>query len=164
MGLKILVPIDFSERSEYALEVTAKLFRDGGAQFILLNVIPLPIDVAGIALPAPDPGEILALERDLQERALARQLAPAIADFGGACARLRASDALVVAPAEVERERILQAFEQGGVDLLDVLDGSARLLAARQEVIDAQGAYVAAVSAIERVLLIDFSALAAETP
>jgi cobalt-zinc-cadmium efflux system outer membrane protein len=104
------------------------------------------------------------LERDLQERALARQLAPAIADFGGACARLRASDALVVAPAEVERERILQAFEQGGVDLLDVLDGSARLLAARQEVIDAQGAYVAAVSAIERVLLIDFSALATETP
>lgn len=69
MGLKILVPIDFSERSEYALEVTAKLFRDGGAQFILLNAIPLPIDVAGIALPAPDPGEILALERDLQDMA-----------------------------------------------------------------------------------------------
>ncbi len=69
MVLKILVPIDFSERSEYAIEVTAKLFCNGGAQFILLNVIPLPIDVAGIGLPSPDHDEILALERDLQDMA-----------------------------------------------------------------------------------------------
>lgn len=66
MTLKILVPIDFSERSEHALEMTASLFRDAGAQFVLLNVVPLPIDVSGIGLAAPDAEEVLALERDLQ--------------------------------------------------------------------------------------------------
>jgi nucleotide-binding universal stress UspA family protein len=39
---KILVPTDFSERSQHAFQVASALARDSGAKMVVLHVVPLP--------------------------------------------------------------------------------------------------------------------------
>jgi universal stress protein A len=82
-----LHPTDFSESSQYALELACVLARDQAARIILLHVMPLPAPVTGKDAPAVKEqhtqedlqtyrGEMAALLANVREKASWAQVEP----------------------------------------------------------------------------------------
>lgn len=64
----ILHPTDFSDRSQYALQVAAALARDHGARLHVLHVVPTPILAYGEGVVPAEPESVLREAREQLDR------------------------------------------------------------------------------------------------
>lgn len=125
---RVLVPLDGSARAESALAVANRLARFGGAEVLLLHVVPTP--------PHPCPCPLGDEERELDERLVERNVRAANVYLDGVAQRLDADGIRVRTEVTVDRsvpDEIQHRVLVDGVDLV-VLSGHGHGGSAQQPV------------------------------